>query len=96
VNRDAVARVRAQQAALKAKAAHPQVGISPDDMQSLGEGMGDVLRTFRQAVADVRNSVDPQMHTIQAEMEAAEKELRKSFEAATESPTAQEDPSKSA
>ena len=58
VNKDAVARVQAQQAAMKAKAAQVAPGVSPEDMQNLGEGMGDMLRTFRQAVADVRDSVE--------------------------------------
>jgi len=92
VNKQAVARVQAQQAALKEKAA--QSGPSPQDMQSLGESVGDALRTFRQAVADVRGSVDPEMRTIQAEMEAAEKELQQSIEAARQMPAAQEDPPK--
>jgi TatA/E family protein of Tat protein translocase len=98
VNKEAVARVQAQQAALKAKAAHaqPQAGLSPNDMQSLGEGVGDVLRTFRQAVTDVRNSVDPQMRTIQAEMDAAQKEIQQSIEAAKELPAVQEEPPKPA
>ena len=65
-----MARVQAQQAAMKAKAAQP-VGMSPGDMQSLGEGLGDALRTFKQAVSDVRNSVDPELRTIQAEMDSA-------------------------
>jgi TatA/E family protein of Tat protein translocase len=95
VNKDAVARVQAQQAAMKAKAA-PNSGLSPADMQSLGEGLGDALRTFKQAVADVRNSVDPEMRTIQAEMDAAQKELQQSIEAAKELPAVQEDPPKSA
>jgi TatA/E family protein of Tat protein translocase len=95
VNKDAVARVQAQQAALKAKAQAP-AGVSPEDMQNLGEGVGDVLRTFRQAVADVRNSVDPQMRTIQAEMDAAQKEIQQSLEAAREMPAVQEDPPKPA
>ncbi|SLM47499.1 Twin arginine-targeting protein translocase, TatA/E family (Modular protein) [Nitrospira japonica] len=94
VNKDAVARVQAQQAAMKAKAAQP-AGVSPADMQSLGEGLGDALRTFKQAVADVRNSVDPEMRTIQAEMDAAQKELQQSIESAKELPAVQEDPSKS-
>lgn len=92
VNKEAVARVQAQQAALKAKAAQAQTGISPNDMQNLGEGVGDMLRTFRQAVADVRNSVDPQMRTIQAEMDAAQKEIEQSIEAAKEMPAVQEEP----
>ena len=96
VNKDAVARVQSQQAALKAQAAQSQGGISPNDMQNLGEGVGDVLRTFRQAVADVRNSVDPQMRTIQAEVDAAQKEIQQSIEAAKEMPAIQEEPPKPA
>ena len=95
VNKDAVARVQAQQAALKAKAAQPG-GVSPADMQHLGEGPGDALRTFKQAVADVRNSVDPEMRTIQAEMDAAQKEIQQSIEAAREMPAIQEEPPKPA
>lgn len=96
VNKDAVARVQAQQAALKAKAAQAQPGVSPNDMQSLGEGLGDALRTFRQAVSDVRGAVDPEMRTIQAEMDSAQKELQQSLEAARELPAVQEDPPKQA
>ena len=93
VNKDAVARVQAQQAAMKAKAAQP-VGMSSGDMQSLGEGFGDALRTFKQAVADVRNSVDPEMRTIQAEMDSAQKEFQQSIEAAKELPALHEEPPK--
>ena len=96
VNKDAVARVQAQQAALKAKAAQSGGGVSPADMQHLGEGLGDALRTFKQAVADVKNSVDPEMRTIQAEMDAAQKEIQQSIEAAREMPAVQEDPPKPA
>jgi len=95
VNKDAVARVQAQQAAMKARAAQP-AGVSPDDMQSLGEGLGDALRTFKQAVADVRNSVDPEMRTIQAEMDSAQKEFQQSIEAAQELPALHEEPPKQA
>ncbi len=95
VNKDAVARVQAQQAAMKAQAAQ-QAGISPGDMQSLGEGLGDALRTFKQAVADVRNSVDPEMRTIQAEMDSAQKEFQQSIEAAKEMPALHEEPPKQA
>ncbi len=95
VNKDAVARVQAQQAAMKAQAAQP-TGISPGDMQSLGEGLGDALRTFKQAVADVRNSVDPEMRTIQAEMDSAQKEFQQSIEAAKELPALHEEPPKQA
>jgi Sec-independent protein translocase protein TatA len=96
VNRDAVARVQAQQAALKAKAAQSTAGVSPDDLQKLGEGLGEVVRTFRQAATDVQNSIDPQLRTIQAEMDAAQKEIQQSIESATELPPAQEDSQKSA
>ncbi|HKE61710.1 MAG TPA: hypothetical protein VKB33_04515, partial [Nitrospira sp.] len=95
VNKDAVARVQAQQAALRPKASQPG-GVSPSDLQSLGEGLGDALRTFKQAVADVRNSVDPEMRTIQAEMDAAQKEIQQSIEAAKELPAVQEEPPKPA
>jgi TatA/E family protein of Tat protein translocase len=96
VNKDAVARVQAQQAALKAKPLQSAATVSPDDLQHLGEGLGEVVRTFRQAVTDVRNSVDPQMSTIQAEMDAAKKEIQQSIEAAKELPPMQEDSQKSA
>ena len=95
VNKDSVARVQAQQAALKANAPQTAAVVSPDDLQHLGEGLGEVVRTFRQAVTDVRNSVDPQMCTIQAEMDAAKKEIQQSIEAAKELPPVQEDPPKS-
>jgi TatA/E family protein of Tat protein translocase len=95
VNRDAVARVQAQQAAMKAKAAQPP-GISPGDMQSLGEGLGDALRTFKQAVTDVRNSVDPEIRTIQAEIDSAQKEFQQSIDAAKELPALHEEPQKQA
>ncbi len=93
VNKEAVARVQAQHAALKAT---QSAAVSPDDLQHFGEGLGEVVRTFRQAVTDVRNSVDPQMNTIQAELDAAKKEIQQSMEAAKELPPPQEDPRKSA
>ena len=96
VNKDAVARVQAQQAALKAKAAQAPAGLSPNDMQGLGEGLGDALRTFRQTVADVRNTVDPQVRTIQFEMDSAQKEFQQSLEAAQELPAVEEEPPKPA
>lgn len=96
VNKDAVARVQAQQAALKAKAAQAPTGLSPNDMQGLGEGLGDALRTFRQTVADVRNTVDPQVRTIQFEMDSAQKEFQQSLEAARELPPVDEEPPKQA
>jgi len=87
VNKEAVARVQAQQSAIKAKAAQakPKTG-SPEDLQSLGEGLGSALRTFREATADVRNSIDPEMRTIQAELDAATKEIEQTIEVAKEPP----------
>lgn len=94
VNKDAVARVQAQQAALRAKSAQANeaAGLTGQDMQNLGEGLGDTLHTFRQAVADVRNSVDPEMRTIRAEIDAAQKEIEQSVELAKQGPMTQEDP----
>ncbi|HNP29776.1 MAG TPA: twin-arginine translocase TatA/TatE family subunit [Nitrospirales bacterium] len=89
VNKQAVARVQAQQAAMKAQAS-PQSGLAPKDMQSLGEGLGSAVRTFRDAAADVKNSIDPQMRTIQAELESAEKEMQDSMEVAKQPLTPKE------
>jgi TatA/E family protein of Tat protein translocase len=80
VNKQAVARVQAQQAALKEK--QQQASANPQDMQSLGEGLGGALRTFREAANDVRSSIDPEMKTIQAELESAEKEVQETIESA--------------
>jgi len=88
VNKQAVARVQAQQAARKAQAAT----TAPQDMQSLGEGLGSAVRTFRDAAADIQNSIDPQMRTIQAELESAEQEMKESIEMAKQ-PLAPKEPS---
>lgn len=97
VNQEAVARIQAQQAALKAKASSPTIvgGVSPDDLQNLGEGLGEVVRAFRQAVTEIRSNVDPQMHTIQAEVDAAQKEIQQSIKAAKELPSVQDESPKS-
>ena len=93
VNKDAVARVQAKQAAIKAKTAQAKTPTgSPEDLQSLGEGLGSALRTFREATADVRNSIDPEMRTIQAELDAAQKEVEQTIEAAKEPPLPKELP----
>lgn len=94
VNKQAVARVQAQQAAMKAQASQ-QSGLGPRDMQSVGEGLGSAVRTFRDAAADIKNSIDPQMRTIQAELESAEKEMQDSIEVAKE-PLTPKEPSGSA
>jgi Sec-independent protein translocase protein TatA len=80
---------------MKAKAAQ-SAGISPGDMQSLGEGLGDALRTFKQAVTEVRNSVDPEIRTIQAEIDSAQKEFQQSVDAAKELPALHDEPPKQA
>ena len=92
VNKDAVARVQAQRAAMQSNAAQKSGG-GTDDLQSMGEGLGSALRTFRQATADVKNSIDPEMRTIQAELEAAQKEVGESIEAAKQPPLPKEPPS---
>jgi len=91
VNKEAVARVQAQRAA-KQKAQAKSAVPSPDDMQSLGEGLGGTLRTFREATADVRNSIDPEMRTIQAELDAAQKEVEQTIQAAKEPSLPKEPP----
>jgi len=93
VNKAAVARVQAQQAAIKN--AQRTSAPAPQDMQNLGEGLGSALRTFRDAAADVRNSIDPEMRTIQAELQAAEKEVEESIEAAKQSALPKDPPSTS-
>jgi len=93
VNKEAVARVQAQQAVLKAKTAQNQASPgSPEDLQSLGEGLGSALRTFREATADVRNSIDPEMRTIQAELDAAQKEVEQTIEEAKQPPLPKDPP----
>ncbi|MCA9473133.1 MAG: twin-arginine translocase TatA/TatE family subunit [Nitrospira sp.] len=92
VNKKAVARVQAQQAALKAKA-KPAVAPAPQDMQTLGEGLGSAIRTFRDAASDIKNSIDPEMRTIQAELEAAEKEMQETIETAKQPVLPKEPPS---
>lgn len=93
VNKEAVARVQAQQAAIQAKAAQPKPSAgSPEDMQSLGEGLGGALRTFREATADVRNAIDPEMRTIQAELDAAQKEVEQTIEVAKQPPLPKDPP----
>ena len=92
VNKKAVERVQAQRAAMQAKAAKPPPPPAGDDLQSLGEGLGSTLRTFREATADVRNAIDPEMRTIQAELESAQKEVEQSIEAAKQPPVPKDPP----
>jgi len=78
----------------EAKAAQP-AGI-PRDMQNFGRRTWDVLRTFKQAVADVRNSVDPRCGQSKPKMDSAQKEFQQSIEAAKEPPALHEEPPKQA
>jgi TatA/E family protein of Tat protein translocase len=128
VNKAAVQRVMAQQAAMKAKQQEAQApnlpeasGVdrqaleaagmqppppapaaqkpaskmpTPQDLQNLGSGIGDALRTFREATNDVRRAIDPSMHTIKAEVEAAQKEIQGSIDYVKESPKVEEPPPK--
>jgi TatA/E family protein of Tat protein translocase len=125
VNKAAVQRVMAQQAAMKTKNEPPAPvdkqaleaagmapgaqapGIpaskpsapagkapSPQDLQSIGSGLGEALRAFREAASDVRRAVDPSMHTIKAEVEAAQKELQSSIDYVKEGPKVEEPPPK--
>jgi TatA/E family protein of Tat protein translocase len=128
VNKAAVQRVMAQQAAMKAKQQETQApnlpeasdidrqaleaaGMqppppapaaqkpaskvpTPQDLQNLGSGIGDALRTFREAANDVRRAIDPSMHTIKAEVEAAQKELQGSIDYVKEGPKVEEPPPK--
>jgi hypothetical protein len=120
VNKAAVERVMAQQAALKTKqepAQQSEANLStmdrqaleaagmqpppaapvskvpnPKDLEKLGSGIGDALRTFREAANDVRRAIDPSMHTIKAEVEAAQKEIQSSIDSVKEPPKVEEPP----
>ncbi len=94
VNKDAVARVQAQQAAMRAKAAQGSGGggLSPDDMGSFGQGLGEAFRMVRDVSAEVRGAIDPQVRTLRAEVDAASKEIEQSIEAAKELPAMHEEP----
>jgi len=120
VNKTAVERVMARQAALKDKpqpARQPEANVptmdrqaleaagmqpppaapaskapTPQDLEKLGAGVGDALRTFREAANDVRRAIDPSMHTIKAEVEAAQKEIQSSIDSVKETPKVEEPP----
>lgn len=92
VNKDAVARVQAKQAAMRQSAPQKQGGFSPKEMQNLGEGLGDALRTFRQAASDVRGAIEPEVRTLQSEFDSAQKEMEQTVESAKKMPSVHEDP----
>lgn len=66
--------------------------VKVPDLQNLGSGIGDALRTFREAANDVKRAIDPSMHTIKAEVEAAQKEIQGSIDYVKESPKVEEPP----
>lgn len=66
--------------------------IKTPDLQNLGSGIGDALRTFREAANDVKRAIDPSMHTIKAEVEAAQKEIQGSIDYVKEGPKVEEPP----
>src|SRR5437867_2067455 len=63
---------------------------NPKDLEKLGSGIGDALRSFREAANDVRRAIDPSMHTIKAEVEAAQKEIQSSIDYVKETPKVEE------
>src|SRR5712692_394624 len=65
---------------------------NPKDLDKLGSGIGDALRTFPEAANDVRRAIDPPMHTIKAEVEAAQKEIQSSIGSVKETPKVEEPP----
>lgn len=96
VNKDAVARVQAQQVAMRTKATQSvpaSGGLTPEDMGNFGQGLGEAFRMMKDVTAEVRGAIDPQVRTLRAEVDAATKEIEQSIEAAKELPAVQEDPS---
>jgi Sec-independent protein translocase protein TatA len=73
------------------KVSVPKV-LDPQNLQNLGSGIGDALRTFREAANDVKRAIDPSMHTIKAEVEAAQKEIQGSIDYVKEGPKVEEPP----
>ena len=89
VNKAAVARVQEKQKAMRESAA--KNSVSPQDMQGLGEGLGDMLRTVRQATSEIKGAIEPEVRNLQAEMDSAQKEIEQSIEVAKQGPAVQED-----
>lgn len=89
VNKAAVARVQEKQKAMKEAAA--KNSVSPQDMQGLGEGLGDMLRTVRQATSEIKGAIEPEVRNLRAEMDSAQKEIEQSIEVAKQGPAVQED-----
>ncbi|MGE3151072.1 MAG: twin-arginine translocase TatA/TatE family subunit [Nitrospiraceae bacterium] len=95
VNKEAVARVQAQQVAMRAnKQAHGSsqpAGLSPQDMQDFGQGLGEAFRLVRETTAEIRGAIEPQVRVFQTEVDAAQKEIQDSVEVAKQMPAVHED-----
>lgn len=96
VNKEAVARVQAQQAAMRAKSAAGSGssqggGLSPQDMQDFGQGLGEAFRLVRETTAEIRGAIEPQVRVFQTEVDAAQKEIQDSVEVAKQMPSIHEE-----
>jgi hypothetical protein len=96
VNKEAVARVQAQQAAMRAKPAASSgssqgTGLSPQDMQNFGQGLGEAFRLVRDTTAEIRGAIEPQVRVFQTEVDAAQKEIQESVEVAKQMPSVHEE-----
>jgi TatA/E family protein of Tat protein translocase len=96
VNKEAVARVQAQQAAMRAKPAagagsSQGAGLSPQDMQDFGQGLGEAFRLVRETTAEIRGAIEPQVRVFQTEVDAAQKEIQDSVEVAKQMPSVDEE-----
>lgn len=96
VNKEAVARVQAQQAAMRAKSAAGSGssqggGPSPQDMQDFGQGLGEAFRLVRETTAEIRGAIEPQVKVFQTEVDAAQKEIQDSVEVAKQMPSVHEE-----
>ena len=96
VNKEAVARVQAQQAAMRAKpaagsGASQGAGLSQQDMQDFGQGLGEAFRLVRETTAEIRGAIEPQVRVFQTEVDAAQKEIQDSVEVAKQMPSVHEE-----
>jgi hypothetical protein len=96
VNKEAVARVQAQQAAMRAKPAAKSEssqgsGLSPQDMQNFGQGLGEAFRLVRDTTAEIRGAIEPQVRVFQTEVDVAQKEIQESVEVAKQMPSVHEE-----
>ena len=96
VNKEAVARVQAQQAAMRAKPAagagsSQGAGLSPQDMQDFGQGLGEAFRLVRETTAEIRGAIEPQVRVFQTEVDAAQKDIQDSVEVAKQMPSVHEE-----